>query len=207
MRLVALTISCSKDVILFVPISNEIPGPGYRTLQQIRPFQIIIVFLLSLACAVESGIAGDFGFESYKYWFLYETAIFYVTTIVVECLVAYAFLSWPRKATIHLFFWILVINVITSPIAPFGPFIFKISRILNFRDNPPAIVICEFIIGFLEWVFLYWICTRMRINKVIDEHVTEERAFLIVLAGNIASLGLSILFAFLLHRMLFSMYY
>jgi hypothetical protein len=68
-------------------------------------------------------------------------------------------------------------------------------------------LICEFIIGFLEWVFLYWICTRMRINKVIDEHVTEERAFLIVLVGNIASLALTILFAFLLHRMLFSMYY
>ncbi len=178
------------------------------TLQQIRPFQIVVVLFLSLACALESGIAGDFGFESHKYWFLYETVIFYVTTIVVECLVAYAFLRWARKAAIHLFFWILVINVITSPLAPFGPFIFKISRILKFPDNPPVIMlICEFIIGFLEWVFLYWICTRMRINKVIDEHVTEERAFLIVLVGNIASLALTILFAFLLHRMLFSMYY
>ncbi|WP_041286262.1 hypothetical protein [Desulfomonile tiedjei] len=177
-------------------------------MQQIRPFQIAIVFLLSLACAVESGIAGDFGFDSHKYWFVYETAIFYLTTIVVECLVAYAFLRWPRKTTIHLFFWILVINVITSPIAPFGPFILKTSGILKFGDNTPAIMlISEFIVGFLEWVFLYWICTRMRINKVIDEHVTEERAFLIVLVGNIASLGLTILFACLLHRMLFSMYY
>ncbi len=113
-----------------------------------------------------------------EYFFLRIAKVF-CATVLIESIVIYTFLRWPKKAAISLFFWILVVNLITNPAVQFG-FLFLGDDIVLGSIALALVMICviEFAVVLLEWLFFTLFFRRMHSRKVIDEAISAKRTVL-----------------------------
>jgi hypothetical protein len=112
----------------------------------------------------------------------------FAVTVIVEYLVVYLLLRRSVKDWKRLFFWVLVVNLITNPAAVLGslfvgdPVIFG-SEIL--ADS--LLYIIEFLVVAVEFVFLRWAFGQMYRQGILDKPITAKRTLIISILANLAS--------------------
>ncbi len=127
-------------------------------------------------------------------------------TVVVEYLVIYSWLRWPRKAWAKLFGWVLVVNLITHPAlhifsfgsyrlvlppppwprpedAPGGNKFYATAPIFG----PEYLFALELVVLAVEFLLLKRIFRRLHRNGTLDGPVSPLQTFTIAFAANAAS--------------------
>lgn len=110
----------------------------------------------------------------------------YISTAVVECAVVYLFLRGLMATRSGLFPWVLLVNLITNPVAQLVWIYFK--HWLDPVDGVLLLCGIEIAVVVVEFLFFRWLFERMYHRGALAASVTDRRTLMIVLAANVASL-------------------
>ena len=107
-------------------------------------------------------------------------------TFFIECLVICGFLGWPEKAIVKVIFWVLIMNLMTNPLAQVGAIFF--GRAMGSESLAWLMIgLVELAVIAAEFCLLRFIFRNMYNNAELGEPVTGKRLIVMVTAANAAS--------------------
>ena len=107
-------------------------------------------------------------------------------TFFIECLVICGSLGWPEKAIVKVIFWVLIMNLMTNPLAQVAAIFF--GRAMGSESLAWLMIgIVELAVIAAEFCLLRFIFRNMYKNAELGEPVTEKRLIGMVTAANVAS--------------------
>lgn len=109
----------------------------------------------------------------------------YIATVVVEYGVLYLFLRRLMTPGAWLLPWVLLVNLVTNPVAQLVWIYFK--DWLDPLDHNLLLYGIELAVVAVEFLLFRWIFGRMCDRSALAAPVTERRTLTIVLAANVAS--------------------
>ncbi len=146
----------------------------------IRSFQIMLIAWLSFGCCVPNCFA-------HALWLIPGRTLYgvlggFLLTLIVEYSVIHLFI-WRRvNAPVRLFFWVLLVNVITFSASQFAMALFVTSV--------PRFVwlgLIEFAVVVGEFAMFRPIFERLYRMHALDQPVSTKRTFAIAFSANLAS--------------------
>jgi len=117
----------------------------------------------------------------------------FVATVAVEYLVVYVLLGRPAKAWTQLFFYIMLVNLITKPAAHLSMLFIGDPDLLGSTTRALLVDgIIELVVVTVEFGLMKWIFGSMYRRGVLQEPVTAKRTILIAAVANVASFAFGV---------------
>ena len=119
---------------------------------------------------------------------LFALVLCFALTVLVEYLVVYLLLRRSVKEWKRLFFWVLVVNLITNPAAVLGS-LFVGDPVILGSGALAILLLCtiELLVVTVEFIILRRAFGRMHLCGVLDKPITAKRTLFISLLANVAS--------------------
>ncbi|MEW6529403.1 MAG: hypothetical protein AB1473_01120 [Thermodesulfobacteriota bacterium] len=119
--------------------------------------------------------------------------VIFGATVTVEYLTVYFLLGRPAKVRIKLFFYIVLVNMVTNPAAQFSMLFLGDPDLVGSAELALVVTcVIELVVVTVEYGLLRWLFGRMHRRGALDKPVTATRTFLISLVANAASFAIGV---------------